>query len=140
MIYYFAYGSNLHHLQMKRRCPNCKYIKKITLQNYTLTFRSKYGAADIEKKRGGKVFGALYTISKAAEKKLDIYEEYPDLYIKKYFKYQNKKVMTYIMPKKTKLVPPTTRYLNIIKQGYKDCKLSFKSLNSALLSVKHLQR
>tara|TARA_B100001123_G_C15230449_1_gene994948 strand:+ start:842 stop:1264 length:423 start_codon:yes stop_codon:yes gene_type:complete len=140
MIYYFAYGSNLHHLQMKRRCPNCKYIKKITLQNYTLTFRSKYGAADIEKKRGGKVFGALYTISKAAEKRLDIYEEYPDLYIKKYFKYQNKKVMTYIMPKKTKLVPPTTRYLNIIKQGYKDCKLSFKSLNSALLSVKHLQR
>ena len=140
MQLYFAYGSNLHHLQMKRRCPNCKYIKKITLQNYTLTFRSKYGAADIEKKRGGKVFGALYTISKAAEKRLDIYEEYPDLYIKKYFKYQNKKVMTYIMPKKTKLVPPTTRYLNIIKQGYKDCKLSFKSLNSALLSVKHLQR
>ena len=79
MIYYYAYGSNLHHLQMKRRCPNCKYIKKITLQNYTLTFRSKYGAADIEKKRGGKVFGALYTISKAAEKRLDIYEEYPDL-------------------------------------------------------------
>ena len=24
MIYYFAYGSNLHHLQMKRRCPKCK--------------------------------------------------------------------------------------------------------------------
>ena len=34
------------------------------------------------------------------------------------------------MPKKTKLVPPTTKYLNVIRQGYKDCKLSKKSLNT----------
>ena len=140
MIYYFAYGSNLHHLQMKRRCPNCKFIKKIILHNYDLTFRSKYGAADIEKKYGKKVYGALYIISKTAERKLDIYEEYPTLYKKMFFKYQDKKVMTYIMPKKTKLVPPTARYLNIIKQGYKDCKLNVKSLNVALRPVKHLQR
>jgi gamma-glutamylcyclotransferase (GGCT)/AIG2-like uncharacterized protein YtfP len=140
MIYYFAYGSNLHHLQMKRRCPNCKFIKKIILHNYDLTFRSKYGAADIEKKYGKKVYGALYIISKSAERKLDIYEEYPTLYKKMFFKYQDKKVMTYIMPKKTKLVPPTTRYINIIKRGYKDCKLNIKSLNAALQLVKHLQR
>tara|TARA_B110000438_G_scaffold110655_1_gene108533 strand:- start:502 stop:879 length:378 start_codon:yes stop_codon:yes gene_type:complete len=125
---------------MKRRCPNCKFIKKIILHNYDLTFRSKYGAADIEKKYGKKVYGALYIISKSAERKLDIYEEYPTLYKKMFFKYQDKKVMTYIMPKKTKLVPPTTRYINIIKQGYKDCKLNIKSLNAALQLVKHLQR
>ena len=140
MIYYFAYGSNLHHLQMKRRCPNCQFIKKMILHNYDLTFRSKYGAADIEKKNGKKVYGALYVISKSAERKLDIYEEYPTLYKKMFFKYQDKKVMTYIMPKKTKLVPPTTRYINIIKRGYKDCKLNIKSLNAALQHVKHLQR
>ena len=140
MLYYFAYGSNLHHLQMKKRCPNCRFIKKITLNNYKLTFRSKYGAADIERKIGKKVYGALYIISKTAEKKLDVYEEYPTLYKKMYFKYQNKKVMTYIMLKKTKLVPPTIKYLNVIKQGYKDCKLSMKSLNAALLSLKHHQR
>ena len=140
MNYYFAYGSNLHHLQMKRRCPNCRFIKKIVLHNYRLTFRSKYGAADIEKKGGGKVYGGLYVISKAAEKKLDIYEEYPTLYKKIYFKYKGKKIMTYTMVKKTKLVPPTTRYLNIIKQGYKDCKLNMKSLQIALRPVAHLQR
>ena len=82
MNYYFAYGSNLHHLQMKRRCPKCRFMKKITLNNYRLTFRSKYGAADIEKKIGKKVYGALYVISKAAEKRLDVYEEYPSLYKK----------------------------------------------------------
>ena len=140
MLYYFAYGSNLHHLQMKKRCPNCRFIKKITLNNYKLTFRSKYGAADIERKIGKKVYGALYIISKTAEKRLDVYEEYPTLYKKMYFKHQNKKVMTYIMLKKSKLVPPTIKYLNVIKQGYKDCKLSMKSLNDALLPLKHLQR
>ena len=140
MLYYFAYGSNLHHLQMKRRCPNCRFVRKIILHNYNLTFRSKYGAADIEKKIGKKVYGALYIISKTAEKRLDVYEEYPTLYKKMYFKYNNKKVMTYIMSKKTKLVPPTNRYLNVIKQGYKDCKLNMKSLNVALRPLKHLQR
>ena len=138
MIFYFAYGSNLHHLQMKRRCPNCRFIKKIILHNYKLTFRSKYGAADIEKKMGKKVYGALYLISKIAEKKLDVYEEYPILYKKMFFKYGNKKVMTYFMIKKTKLVSPTTRYLNIIKQGYKDCKLNIKSLNDSLSQLKHI--
>ena len=140
MVHYFAYGSNLHHHQMKRRCPNCLFIKKIILKNYNLTFRSKYGAADIEKKMGKRVYGALYIISKAAEKRLDIYEEYPFLYKKMYFMYQNKKVMTYIMVKKSKFVPPKTRYLNTIKQGYRDCKLSMKSLDAALLPLKHLQR
>ena len=80
MIFYFAYGSNLHHQQMKKRCPNSYFIKKKFLKDFNLTFRSKYGVADIEKKRGKKVYGALYTITKSDEKKLDVYEEYPRLY------------------------------------------------------------
>ena len=46
--------------------------------------------------------------------------------------------MTYIMPKKTKLVHPTKRYINIIIQGYKDCKLNLKNLNLALSQLKHI--
>ena len=65
---------------MKRRCPKCRYIKKYTLNNYQLTFRSKYGVADIERKVGKKVCGALYLISKSDERRLDVYEEYPTLY------------------------------------------------------------
>jgi len=125
---------------MKKRCPKCKFIKKMILNNYNLTFRSKYGAADIEKKKRKKVYGALYTISKSDEKRLDVYEEYPTLYKKMFFMHQGKRVMTYIMPKKTKLIAPTKRYLNIIKQGYKDCKLNTKSLRYALIPLKHLQR
>ena len=137
---YFAYGSNLHHHQMKRRCKDSRFIKKITLKNYSLTFRSKYGAADIEKNKGNKVYGALYVISKSDEKKLDRYEEYPKVYVKMFFQHNNQKVMTYIMPKKTKIVAPTAHYLNVIKQGYKDCKLNMKSLNVALLQLRHLRQ
>jgi len=140
MLYYFAYGSNLHHLQMKRRCPKCRYLKNIVLNNFQLTFRNKGGWADIEKKINKKVYGALYTISKCAEQRLDKYEDYPIVYKKMYFKYKGKKVMTYTMVRKTKFVPPSTRYLNIIKQGYKDCKINIKSLNVALIPLKHLQR
>ena len=140
MQYYFSYGSNLHHAQMKIRCPKCKYVKKHILYGYQLTFRSKYGACDIEKKLGKTVYGALYIISKCAERRLDVYEEYPKLYKKIYFKFKGHKVMTYTMVRKTKLVPPTERYLNIVKQGYKDCKLNIKSLKTALQPVEHLQR
>ena len=42
--------------------------------------------------------------------------------------------MTYTMVKKTKFSYPTEKYLNVIKQGYKDCKLDKKYLNKALIS------
>jgi len=132
MIYYFAYGSNLHHLQMEKRCPKCRYVKKFVLNDYQLTFRNRGGWADIEKKKSKKVYGAIYLISKCSERKLDKYEDYPVLYKKMYFKIKGKKIMTYTMVKKTRFVQPTTRYLNIIKQGYKDCKLNLRSLNLAL--------
>ena len=130
---YFAYGSNLNHFQMKRRCKDSVYLKKINLKNFRLTFRSKYRAADIEYKKNSIVPGGLYEISKNDEKKLDVYEEYPTLYKKYYFYYYNKKVMTYVMTKKTLFRYPTERYLNIIKRGYKDCNLDKRYLNNALL-------
>ena len=137
---YFAYGSNLNHKQMKKRCKDSRFIKKIILKNYVLTFRSKYGAADIEKKKGKNVYGALYNISKSDERKLDIYEDYPTLYTKMYFKNNNKLIMTYLMGKKTKRTTPTFQYFATIKQGYTDCRINKKSLNAALLLVKHLRR
>jgi hypothetical protein len=138
MIYYFAYGSNLHHKQMQKRCPKCRYLRKIALNNFQLTFRNQGGWADIEKKIGKKVYGALFIISKYDESRLDKYEDFPTVYKKMYFIHKGKKIMTYTMVRKTKLVPPSTRYLNIIKQGYKDCKLNKKSLDVALKRARHL--
>ena len=131
---YFAYGSNLNHFQMKRRCKDSIFQKKIYLKNFKLTFRSKYRAADIEYKKGSSVPGDLFEISKNDEKKLDIYEDFPILYKKYYFKYYGKKIMTYTMVKKTSFMYPTIRYLDVIKRGYKDCKLDEKYLNKILMN------
>ena len=131
---YFAYGSNLNHFQMNRRCKDSVFLKKINLSNFKLTFRSKYRVADIEPKKNSIVPGALFEISKSDEKKLDVYEDYPILYKKYYFTYYGKKVMTYIMVKKSSFRFPTERYLNIVKRGYKDCKLNKCYLKKALLS------
>ena len=129
---YFAYGSNLNIFQMKRRCKDSKFLKKIKLKDFRLTFRSKYRAADIEPKKNFIVPGALFEISKSDEKRLDLYEDYPLLYNKYYFTYYGKKVMTYTMVKKTQFRYPTERYLNIVKRGYRDCKLEEAFLKKAL--------
>ena len=80
---YFAYGSNLNLFQMKRRCKDSIFLKKINLKDFRLTFRSKYRAADIEPKKNLIVPGGLFDISKSDEKKLDVYEDYP-IYIKNF--------------------------------------------------------
>ena len=130
---YFAYGSNLHHLQMKTRCKDSVFLKKINLKDFKLTFRNMY--ADIEPKKKSIVQGALFEISKIDEKKLDVYEDYPCVYKKYYFTFYGKKIMTYVMVKKTLFTYPTERYLNIIKKGYKDCGLDKKYLQKGLLGL-----
>ena len=129
---YFAYGSNLNHFQMKRRCKDSVFLKKINLKHFKLTFRSKYRAADIEPKKNSLVPGGLFEISKTDEKKLDIYEDYPILYKKYFFYYYGKKVMTYTMVQKSPFKYPTERYYNVVRRGYKDCKLDNKYLLNAL--------
>tara|TARA_B100000900_G_scaffold369675_1_gene347692 strand:- start:159 stop:521 length:363 start_codon:yes stop_codon:yes gene_type:complete len=117
---------------MKRRCKDSIFLRKITLKDFKLTFRSKYRAADIEKKKNSIVPGGLFVISKSDEKKLDVYEDYPNLYKKYYFYYYKKKIMTYTMVKKSPFRFPTKRYLSVVKKGYKDCKLDIRYLNKAL--------
>ena len=131
---YFAYGSNLHHFQMKRRCKDSVFLKKINLKDFRLTFRSKYRAADIEPNKNSLVPGGLFEISKSDEKRLDVYEDFPILYKKFYFYHYDKKVMTYTMVQKTPFRFPTERYLNVVKRGYLDCKLDQKFLKKALFN------
>ena len=117
---------------MKRRCKDSIFLKKINLKDFRLTFRSKYRAADIEPKKNSIVPGGLFEILKSDEKKINVYEDYPTLYKKYYFYYYKKKVMTYTMVKKTLFKFPTERYLNVVKRGYRDCKLDIKFLTKAL--------
>jgi hypothetical protein len=129
---YFAYGSNLNHFQMKKRCKDSVFLKKINLKDFKLTFRSKYKAADIEYHRGSTVPGGLYEISKIDEIKLDRYEDFPNLYTKYYFFYNKTKVMTYVMVIKSSFMYPSRKYLEMIIRGYKDCRLNLDYLKKIL--------
>jgi len=128
---YFAYGSNLNHHQMKNiRCVGSKYLRTFFLKGYKLSFchpnkLNKYGYANIVKKKGSKVPGAIWKITKKHEKILDRYEEFPSSYQKKYFYLNGKKIMFYIMNKCFVKKPPKS-YINTIKEGYKNCNIDIK--------------
>ncbi len=56
-MFYFAYGSNLNHYQMKNiRCIGSKYLKTFFLKGYELSFchpnkLNKYGYGNVVKKK-----------------------------------------------------------------------------------------
>jgi len=131
---YFAYGSNLNHHQMKNiRCVGSEYLKSIFLKDYKLLFchpnkLNKYGYANVVKKKGSKVPGAIWKITKKHERILDRYEEFPNSYQKKYFYLSGKKIMFYIMNKCFIKKPPKS-YINTIKEGYKNCNIDIKYTN-----------
>ena len=131
---YFAYGSNLNHHQMKNiRCIGSKYLKTFFLKDYKLSFchpnkLNKYGYANIVKKKGSKVPGAIWEITEKHEKILDRYEEFPNSYQKEYFYLNGKKIMFYIMNKCFVKKPPKS-YINTIKEGYKNCNIDLKYTN-----------
>ena len=136
-MFYFAYGSNLNHNQMKcNRCKGCEYIKNTKLKGYNLSFchpnkKNVFGYANVYKKKGAFVPGAIYRITKKHEKKLDMYEQFPYTYKKSFFYTNGKRVMFYIMDT-CAFKKPSKRYANLVKVGYKNCNLDINYLKERL--------
>ena len=124
-IYYFAYGTNVNKKIFLQKFKDAKLIKRYRLKNFKIVFRTKYIIPDLEIKMNSKVQGLIYKIDKNIEKKLDIYEDYPQLYIKKYFNYRKKKIMFYYMKKKTLPLKPRGYYYKIMKSGYRQNNFKF---------------
>ena len=127
-IYYFAYGTNLNKKIFLKKFKDAKLIKKYTLKNFKIVFRSRYVIPDLQRKMNSKVQGLIYKIDKNIEKKLDIYEDYPQLYIKKYFIHEKKKIMFYYMKKKTSPVKPRGYYFKVMKNGYRQNNFKFVNI------------
>ncbi|RCI08731.1 hypothetical protein L249_4682 [Ophiocordyceps polyrhachis-furcata BCC 54312] len=71
--YYFAYGSNLHMEQMKRRCPNSRYVGRAELPDHRWQINDR-GYANIVAAQGHHVQGLVYEIDAADEARLDLCE------------------------------------------------------------------
>ena len=69
-IYYFAYGTNLNKKIFLKKFKDAKLVKKYTLKNFKIVFRTKYIIPDIQKKKYSKVQGLIYKIDKNIEKKI----------------------------------------------------------------------
>ena len=128
---YFAYGSNLNHHQMKNiRCFGSRYLKAFFLKDYKMIFShpnklNKFGYANMIKRKGSKVAGAIWEITKVHEKILDNYEQFPNIYQKEHFYLGGKKIMFYIM-KEYFIKDPPKSYIDTINDGYKDCNIDLK--------------
>ena len=53
--YYFAYGSNMNHKQMKSRCPDSHFLKRAYLEGY------KFAYDGYSKTRNGAVANIIET-------------------------------------------------------------------------------
>ncbi len=131
-MYYIAYGSNLNFKLMRSRCPRAKpvfYLNGIRVNKlfgWKLVF-NRY--ANIIKDKKSFVPIGLWKITKHCEKELDVYEDFPKLYSKIYFKYNSIKTMTYIM-NSNKLLKPSNTYMKLIYQGYEDFGLELDHLKN----------
>ena len=130
-VKYFAYGSNLDLLQMKRRCPLSKLISKGSLSGHRLTF-NKYssgwsgGVADVIQDEGSEVWGLVFEISDSDLERLDRYEGCHKDQTSLYERWkavidtpdgQVCDVWVYTVVEKQKFVQPTLEYLQIIKDA-----------------------
>jgi gamma-glutamylcyclotransferase (GGCT)/AIG2-like uncharacterized protein YtfP len=133
MELYFAYGSNLDIKQVRRRCLDCD-VKKISigyLPEHRLAFTQFYepwggGVADIVKDSKSCVWGILYELTMDALKLLDAYEGYPIDYDRTQhtiMTLEGRRYMAWVYTVKRKdgdFIPPSKRYINILKQTAKN--------------------
>ena len=133
---YFAYGSNLNIRHMNSRCPDADPIGKFTMNKSRLVFRH---VADCVFDEQASCIGALWKITPACERRLDVVEGVAGGFYRKEFvdlddaqAYEGeKRIMMYVM-NSDGIFPPALAYLDTIRQGYKDFGIPLKQLEEAV--------
>lgn len=142
--YYIAYGSNLNIRQMRYRCPGAKPIGISAIPDYELLYKgSKTGAyLTIEPRNGGLVPIAVWEVTADDEKRLDIYEGYPNFYYKKEVrlpvklasgKIRKVTAFVYIMHEERSIAIPSMTYIRTCEEGYRNFGFDVKYLDRAYL-------
>lgn len=129
---YFAFGSNMHHEQMKKRCGESRFISMGVLEHYRFVYdgvSDRWGGAvgNIVPSEGELVLGGLFDVSDSDIESLDSYEGYPVRYQKDYFPVlamdgTTVKAFAYFRESK-KIGLPSEPYRESVMQGAKDCGL-----------------
>lgn len=133
---YVAYGSNMNLDQMAYRCPKSKVVGNGKLYGWKLVFNVH---ADIIKADNDSVVPVVvWDIDDDDWAALDMYEGYPDYYIRTgvTVNFDNGHVdiaIVYIMANNRKgICPPSQSYFDCIEQGYIDNGIDTGCLYDAL--------
>lgn len=135
---YIAYGSNLNLKQMASRCPTAKLYGTGVVNGYELQFKgSPNGAfATIGENENASVPVEVWELESYDERRLDIYEGYPNHYYKQDIPVtvngEELMAMVYIMNQKQDFGIPSDYYYETVCQGYEDCGLDVSVLEEAL--------
>ena len=141
----FNYGSNLSKKQFRLRCPTARLIGQARIPGYRLTFSGySFGrdgsVATIMPEKGAVVYGAVYELRSPEDvRALDAAEGFPVSYgceeISARVNYKGvwckRKVWAYIKADKRE-AQPSTDYLKVVAQGYKDHGLDIARLTKVL--------
>ena len=130
--YYIAYGSNLNVRQMQWRCPTARIIGTAELTDYRLLFKGSLTGSylTVEPESGRSVPVGVWEVSEQDELRLDRYEGYPSFYYKKELELPIKGIRTgrirvrpvfvYIMHEERPIGVPSSEYVRVCAEGYRD--------------------
>ena len=131
--FYFGYGMNTNHREMRLRCPESLFIGISNLSGYKLSFQH---VADYTREEGATLLGALWLISDKDEKELDRLEGFPNFYNKHIRKVEfmgsELNAMVYQMVEMDNISPPSSSYKNCLQEGYMESGIKISQLNKAL--------
>lgn len=135
---YVAYGSNLHIVQMARRCPDARIYGSGIIKDYRLAF---YNVASILPQKGTDVPVGVWEISEEDEKALDRYEGFPHLYRKENIDVvmdngKTVNAMVYIMNRSGEESGPEKHYYDTIYSGYRSFNLDTEYLESSVKNIR----
>lgn len=142
--YYIAYGSNLNIRRMRYRCPGAKPIGISAIPDYELLYKGSKTVAylTIEPKNGSLVPIAVWAVTADDEKRLDIYEGYPNFYYKKEIclpvklasgKIRKVTAFVYIMHEERSIAIPSMTYIRTCEEGYRNFGFDVKYLDRAYM-------
>jgi len=142
---HFAYGANLNHKLMERRCPGGKFLKRCYLDGYRLVYdgyeEGRRGAvANIVSDKKSRVWGGIYEVSGKDLEYLDVCEGCAkNVYRRREVRVKDDrgniyKAQVYFRTGQAK-GKPHKNYRNIILEGVRDCCLP-EDYGKSLMEIK----
>lgn len=142
---YFAYGSNIPSRHMSSRCSDAVEQRRARLDGWALAFS---GCADVRRREGASVEGAVWMVSDADLRRLDTYEgtSFGDPWSGRHGFYyrvwvdvvtedgETVRAIMYVMTEQNsrRLAMPSQYYLDVIREGYEELGIDTAPLKVAL--------